>query len=81
MIPIQLNMSVATSAVEFLMSGEVNIIAGVTTYYDGDYEYTPTQNTQTIPIENMVARQNIVINPIPSNYGLITWNGSFLTVS
>jgi hypothetical protein len=28
-----------------------------------------------------VVTRNIVINPIPSNYGLITWNGSTLTVS
>ena len=25
--------------------------------------------------------KNIRINPIPSNYGLITWDGSVLTVS
>lgn len=31
--------------------------------------------------ENKTTQQNIVINPIPSNYGLITWNGSVITVS
>lgn len=50
-------------------------------YYTGSYEYTPTQSTQIIPIEQLTASQNITINPIPSNYGLITWNGSSLTVS
>jgi len=50
-------------------------------YFDGDYEYTPTQEAQTIPIIGKTARQNITINPIPSNYGLITWNGAILTVS
>lgn len=49
--------------------------------YDGAYEFTPTQAMQTIEIENLKATQNITINPIPSNYGLITWNGSTLTVS
>lgn len=49
--------------------------------YSGQYEWTPTQETQTIPISGKTAARNITINPIPSNYGLITWNGSTLTVS
>ena len=49
--------------------------------YNGLYEYTPTANTQTIEIDHKMATSNIVINPIPSNYGLIAWNGSVLTVS
>ena len=53
---------------------------GVETY-DGDYEFTPTEETQTVNIENKMAVQDITINPIPSNYGRITWNGSTITVS
>lgn len=49
--------------------------------YQGSYEYTPTQNQQTIEIQGLKAVQNIRINPIPQNYGLITWNGATLTVS
>lgn len=49
--------------------------------YDGPYEFTPTEETQTIEIEERTARHDITINPIPSNYGLITWNGVTLTVS
>lgn len=49
--------------------------------YTGSYEFTPTNEEQVIPILGMVAMKNITINPIPSNYGLITWNGSVLTVS
>ena len=49
--------------------------------YTGSYEITPTQQTQTIPIGGLAASQDITVNPIPSNYGLITWNGSTLTVS
>lgn len=49
--------------------------------YDGPYEFTPTEETQTVEIENRMAIQDITINPIPSNYGLITWNGVTLTVS
>lgn len=49
--------------------------------YDGPYEVTPTQSTQTLETALKTCVQNIVINPIPSNYGLITYNGSVLTVS
>ena len=49
--------------------------------YTGPYEFTPTQSTQVVEIDGKRAEGDITINPIPSNYGLITWNGSVLTVS
>lgn len=49
--------------------------------YEGSYTVTPSSETQVLNTENLVATQNITINPIPSNYGLITWNGSNLIVS
>lgn len=51
------------------------------TPYSGEYEFTPSAETQTLPTAMRELTQDIVINPIPSNYGLITWNGSTLTVS
>lgn len=57
-------------------------IAAITVpYFDGPYEYTPSAEEQTIPINGKQADQDITINPIPNNWGLITWNGSVLTVS
>ena len=49
--------------------------------YDGPYEVTPTQHTQTLATIGRKMADNVTINPIPSNYGLITWNGSVITVS
>ena len=49
--------------------------------YDGPYTFTPSLVAQTAQTAQKIAAHNIVINPIPSNYGLITWNGSTLTVS
>ena len=49
--------------------------------YTGDYEVTPTAEEQVLNTRNLRMTDNITINPIPQNYGLITWNGSFLTVS
>lgn len=53
----------------------------VTDYFDGEYEYTPTDTEQTIPIIGLTARRNITINPVPPNYGHISWNGAYITVS
>ena len=49
--------------------------------YDGATEITPTTETQTLPTRGKAVLQDITINPIPNNYGLITWNGSIITVS
>lgn len=53
----------------------------VADYYQGDYEITPTDRTQLIDCGGLVSLRDFVINPIPSNYGKITWNGAVLTVS
>ena len=49
--------------------------------YQGEYQFTPTAEAQTIPTAGKTLTLDIVIDPIPENYGLITWNGSSLTVS
>jgi hypothetical protein len=49
--------------------------------YTGETEVTPSNETQTLQTANTALYDNITINPIPSNYGLITWDGSTLTVS
>lgn len=49
--------------------------------YTGSYEWTPNRETQTIPINGLQAMSDITINPIPSNYGLVTYDGSVITVS
>ena len=49
--------------------------------YTGAYEFTPSTSEQTIEINGKRATSDITIHPIPQNYGLITWDGSTLTVS
>ena len=49
--------------------------------YDGDYTVTPGDEAVILETAGLVAVDNIVINPVPSGYGRITWNGSTLTVS
>lgn len=49
--------------------------------YDGQTEFTPSRESQVVETTAHVLLADIVINPIPSNYGLIQWNGAVLTVS
>ena len=49
--------------------------------YEGAYQFTPSSETQIIETRNKTLEGDITINPIPSNYGLITWDGSTITVS
>lgn len=49
--------------------------------YDGPLEITPSDSIQVLPTRNKTLAGNITVNPIPSNYGLVEWNGSVLTVS
>ena len=49
--------------------------------YTGDYTITPSAEEQVLETRNLRMTDNITINPIPNNYGLITWNGSTITVS
>lgn len=49
--------------------------------YDGPTEFTPSRESQVVETTAHVLLADIVINPIPSNYGLIQWNGAVLTVS
>lgn len=49
--------------------------------YAGPTTFTPSAETQTIETRETTVFENITINPIPSNYGLITWDGSTITVS
>ena len=49
--------------------------------YDGPYEVTPSASEQILETDQLYMVGDITINPIPSNYGLITWDGPSLTVS
>lgn len=49
--------------------------------YDGATEITPSNQAQVLQTSNKTLTRNIIVNPIPSNYGLVTWDGSRLTIS
>ena len=49
--------------------------------YEGPYEVTPGPEAQTLSTKHLRMTDDVVVGAIPQNYGLITWNGSTLTVS
>lgn len=42
--------------------------------YQGPYEVTPTTEAQRLETAGKSMRDNVVVNPIPNNYGLITYH-------
>lgn len=49
--------------------------------YEGETEITPSEEDQILQTDGKMVPTNITIHAIPSNYGLITWDGHKLTVS
>lgn len=84
--------SAEVSATDPLVSKELsdiqsNSVVDLTSYkystkqwYYGDYEFTPSEDTQIIYISDKTAQNNIVINPIPKNYGRISYDGKQLFI-
>ena len=80
--PNDLNLNVGggtTQIVPLQFDTKIQINGGE--HYQGDYTFTPTNEAQIIDVHGLVVDEDITINPIPSNYGLIEWDGSVLTVS
>ena len=67
------------------LDGTPDKVIKVTDYdlpvYDGITEITPSNQAPVLQTSNKALTRNIVVNPIPSNYGLVTWDGSRLTIS
>ena len=63
------------------IKGKLSISAAGGERYEGEYEVTPTRYEQVLNTQGKQMLHNVTVHPIPSNYGLITWDGSVLTVS
>lgn len=49
--------------------------------YTGATEVTPSEETQTLLTHGLTVVEDIVVNPIPVNYGLVEWDGRKLRIS
>lgn len=63
------------------LSGSFHLFELPENQYQGSYVFTPSAQSQTIHTGGTTLLSNITINPIPSNYGLITHDGTVITVS
>ena len=76
-----IGMSIAEDNVTLQVGLETAIEVVEGQAYEGPYSVTPSQQAQTLATEGYLMTGDVVVNPIPSNYGKITWNGAVLTVS
>ena len=49
--------------------------------YGGAVEVVPSRSAQVLATAGTHLESDITVHPIPSNYGLVEWNGAVLTVS
>lgn len=70
-----------------LIEVEAGLTTNVTHYhseypnYEGETTFTPSAEMQTIPTGHTVLLSDITINPIPSNYGRITYSGGIISIT
>lgn len=69
------------TAVDLGISTAIEVLETPVPVWDGSTEFTATDRTQVIPVNGYRFTEDITIDPIPHNYGKITWNGSVITVS
>lgn len=62
------------------LSGALTI-AGSIPFFPGPYTVTSGDVVQTIACAGLLMSQDIIIQPVPSNYGRIAWDGVSLSVS
>lgn len=66
------------------VDGELGTITKVTEHdlpsYTGPTVITPSEETKVLATSEKAVSQNIIINPVPDNYGRLIWAGGILTV-
>ena len=49
--------------------------------YGGPYEVIPRPRQQVLSTKGKTLDGDIIVHPIPNNYGLVIWDGAVLTIS
>lgn len=85
-IPLQVGMGedlalTAGTARPIPIAVDTAITAGTMPHYTGPTTIEPASVPQVLETSGMALDEDITIGAIPSNYGLITWDGSALTIS
>lgn len=62
------------------ISGTITRFDGGYSPYTGAYEVTPTDEEQILDTANRYMTGQVVVSPVPENYGRLSWSGNTLTV-
>ena len=54
--------------------GEVQVVSVGAAPYEGDYIVMPKPEAQTLPTSGKVLAEDVTIEPIPKEYGLVTYD-------
>lgn len=63
------------------IQSDIEINVALYPSYEGEYNFTPSNEVQVIQANNFVMHGDIIIDAIPNNYGLITQSGAGIRVS
>lgn len=88
-IPVSLTVDIDRAIPLVVSNSSVTVSVGLATpiltstvpEYDGEYDITPSGQAQVFQTNGKKITHDFIVEPIPSNYGLITWDGSTITVS
>lgn len=72
--------TVVARAPSYSVEAVSGILTGGRTPYEGEYTVTPSDEVQVLPTAMKGLAQDITVNPVPSNYGRIAWDGSAIMV-
>lgn len=76
-----LTLDVGDASLEWGSDEYVRVVNVTADEYDGPYDATPSSAAQTFATTGKLMTADFTVQPIPSNYGLVTWDGAVLTVS
>lgn len=87
-IPVSLTVDIDRAIPIVVSNSNVTVSVGLATPvvvstipdYDGEYDITPSDVTQAFQTNGKKVTHDFIVEPIPSNYGRIAWNGTALTV-
>ena len=63
-----------------IFDGEQSNYQRVQDYYTGETDITPAASAQILATAGKTIADDIIIEPIPSNYGKVSYNGAFILV-
>lgn len=77
----QFDLTVVETNIPIQIGLETPVVTSTVPEYTGEYDITPSGQAQVFGTNGTKLTHDFVVEPIPSNYGLITWDGSTITVS